>query len=123
MAEKFTDLVCWQLSDELRRLILEITAQSHVARDFKYCDQSKDAARSAASNIAEGFGRFRHREFANFLTIAIGSLSEVWDLLIDGHERGYVNNAQLEQGKRLIVRAKSACVALKAYLLRTPDCT
>jgi four helix bundle protein len=120
MATKFTDLVCWQLADELRRLVLEITAQSHVTRDFRYCDQSKDAARSAASNIAEGFGRFRHRDFANFLHYAIGSLSEVQDLLIDGHERGYVSDTQLANGKRLVVRSKSACVALKAYLLRTP---
>jgi four helix bundle protein len=121
VATKFTDLVAWQLADELRRLIFEITAQGQVARDFKYCDQSKDAARSAASNIAEGFGRFRHREFARFLDIAIGSLEEVSDLLTDGRERGYVNNLQLAQGKRLVVRSKSACVALKAYLLRTPD--
>jgi four helix bundle protein len=121
LAEKFTDLVCWQRADELRRLIFEITAQPHVARDFKYCDQSKDAARSAASNIAEGFGRFRHKEFANFLEYAIGSLSELLDLLIDGRERGYVSDLQPARGKRLIVRAKSVCVALKAYLRRTPD--
>jgi four helix bundle protein len=121
MAKEFTDLVAWQLADELRRFVLAITAAPHVARDFKYCNQCKDAARSVASNIAEGFGRFRHREFAQFLRIAIGSLSEVSDLLIDGHERGYVNEIQLAQGRRLVVRAKSACVGLRAYLLRTPD--
>ena len=121
MAKEFTDLVAWQLADELRRLILAITSQPHIARDFKYCNQCKDAARSAASNIAEGFGRFRHREFAQFLRIAIGSLTEVSDLLIDGYERGYINEVQLAQGRRLAVRSRSACVALKEYLLRTPD--
>jgi len=121
MAKEFTELVAWQLSDELRRLILEIVAQPNVARDFKYCDQSKDAARSAASNIAEGFGRFRHKEFAQFLRIAMGSLQEVGDLLIDGHERRYVTDAQLAQGTRLARRAKSACAGLHDYLLRTPD--
>ncbi len=86
VAKEFTELVAWQLSDELRRLIFANScAASYVARDFKYCNQSKDAARSAASNIAEGFGRFRHREFAQFLRIAMGSLSEVSDLLIDGY--------------------------------------
>src|SRR4051812_14894961 len=98
MAKEFTELVAWQLSDELRRLMLAIVAQPHVARDFKYCDQSKDAARSAASNIAEGFGRYRHKDFARFVRIAIGSLHEVSDLLIDGHERGYVTDTQLGEG-------------------------
>ena len=121
MARQFTDLVAWQLADELRRLIIEIVAHPRVARDFKYCDQCKDAARSAASNIAEGFGRFRHREFARFLRIAMGSLQEVADLLIDGHARGYVSDSQLADGRRLAIRAKSACARLAQYLLATPD--
>lgn len=121
MARDFTDLVAWQLSDELRRLVLEIVAQRHVVRDFKYCNQCKDAARSAAGNIAEGFGRYRHREFAQFLRIAMGSLKELADLLIDGHERGYLTDAQLRKGAELTTRAKSACASLTRYLLRTPD--
>ncbi len=102
-------------------MILEITATPAVARDFRYCNQCKDAARSAASNIAEGFGRYKHREFARFLRIAMGSLKEVADLLIDGHERCYVNEAQLAAGLRLAKRSKSACARLAEYLDRTPD--
>jgi four helix bundle protein len=121
MARQFTDLVAWQLSDELRRLVFAITANPRVVRDFKYCNQSKDAARSAASNIAEGFGRYRHTEFAQFLRIAMGSLQEVHDLLIDGHERGYISDTELADGTRLAKRAKSACAGLYRYVLRTPD--
>ena len=121
MAKDFTELVAWQLADELRRLVFEITARSNVSRDFRYCNQCKDAARSGPSNIAEGFGRFRHREFAHFLRIAIGSLKEVQDLLIDGHERGYITPAELARGTRLVVRSKSACAALARFLLATPD--
>jgi four helix bundle protein len=104
-------------------MVFAIVAQPHVVRDFKYCNQSKDAARSAASNIAEGFGRYRHREFAQFLRISMGSLQEVTDLLIDGHERGYVSDQQLAEGRRLATRAKSACAGLHTYLLQTPDRT
>ena len=121
MAKNFTEIVAWQLADELRRLMLEIVAQPDVVRDFKYCDQCKDAARSAPSNIAEGFGRYRHREFAQFLRIAMGSLKEIEDLLIDGHHRGYVSCEQLKKGTELAIRSKSACAGLTKYLLRTPD--
>ena len=64
MARDFTELAAWQRSDELRRFVIEFTARPNVARDFRFCSQCKDAARSTTSNIAEGFGRWSHRDFA-----------------------------------------------------------
>src|SRR5262245_15666829 len=103
MARSLEDLVCWQLADELRRFMLAIVAKPAVAKDFRYCNQCKDAARSVASNIAEGFGRYRHREFAHFLQIAMGSTLEIADLLVDGRERGYVTKEECEDGRRLCI--------------------
>ena len=121
MARDFTELAAWQLANELRQLMLAIVARPDVRKDFKYCDQCKDAARSAASNIAEGFGRFKHKEFAQFLDYSIGSIKELHDLLIDGHSRGYVTQHELTAGIQLSKRAKAACVSLAAYLRRTRD--
>lgn len=86
-----------------------------VAKDFT------ELARSAASNIAEGFGRYKHRDFARFLRISMGSLKEVADLLIDGHHRCYVSDGQLATGPRLVKRSKSACAKLALYLDNSPD--
>ncbi len=121
MAKDFTELVAWQLSDELRRLMLSIVARPAVARDFRYCDQCKGAARSAPNNIAEGFGRYRHREFARFLYIAMGSLQETRDHLIDGHNSGYITDEEYARGVRLVKRAKAACASFAEYLKNTPD--
>ena len=121
VATEFTELAAWQLANELRLLMLAIVARPDVRRDFKYCDQCKDAARSAAGNIAEGFGRFKHKEFAQFLDYSVGSLKKLHDLLIDGHSRGYVTQHELMTGIQLSKRAKAACVSLAAYLRRTPD--
>ena len=44
MAREFTELAVWQLANELRQLVFAITARPAAARDFKYCDQCKDAA-------------------------------------------------------------------------------
>ena len=41
-------------------------------------------------NIAEGFGRKGNREFANFLTIANGSLMEVKSQLYRALDRKYI---------------------------------
>jgi len=46
-AKHFTELVCWQLSSELKRNIYAVIARPKVARDFKFCDQIRESARSA----------------------------------------------------------------------------
>jgi four helix bundle protein len=120
-ARDFTELAAWQLAHELRLLIVAVTERSPARRDLRFCDQCKDAARSATSNIAEGFGRYRHRDFARFLRIATGSLHEVRDHLIDGHARGYVTDDELARGTRLSKRAAGATGDLIRYLMNHPD--
>jgi four helix bundle protein len=74
--KRYEDLVVWQLAYQLQRELFELTATGRAACDFKFCDQVRDSSASMARNIAEGFGRFRPAEFARFLLIARGSLTE-----------------------------------------------
>jgi len=67
IARRYPDLECWQLANELKLRVYAFTAIEPAAWDRKYCAQIRDAARSAPRNIAEGFGRFWPREFAQFL--------------------------------------------------------
>ena len=69
----FREIVAWQLAHELKLIADRLVAKPDVARRFKFCDQLSDAARSGPRNIAEGFARFKHREFAQFVRIAKGS--------------------------------------------------
>jgi four helix bundle protein len=64
VARDFTELVCWQLARELKLLILPFAERAVVRHDFKFRAQLVDAASSATRNIAEGFGRYDHKEFA-----------------------------------------------------------
>ena len=121
MAKDFTELVAWQRANELRLFVMEVTARPNVAGDFRFCNQCKDAARSAPSNIAEGFGRWSHRDFARYLQIAIGSLKETRDLLIDAHARGYIDDEELQWSTIVAKRANAACAGLIRYLKSTPD--
>ena len=72
----FRELVCWQLSRELKLAVYEFIERPHIRKDFKFCDQLREAARSAPRNIAEGFSRRTHADFARLLDIARGSLAE-----------------------------------------------
>jgi four helix bundle protein len=117
----FTELHAWKLAHELRLLVIAITDRPPTRRDFKFCDQIKDAARSATNNIAEGFGRFRHRDSAKFYRTAVASLNEVRDDLIHGHACQYVTAAELASGTTLCKRAIGAANGLIRYLMNNPD--
>ena len=57
-----------------------------VEERFALCDQIRRAVVSVPSNIAEGYGRDTHKDFAHFLSQAKGSLYELdtqLDLAID----------------------------------------
>ena len=81
MAKRFEDLMVWQLADRLRREVHALSARQHVRRDVRFCDQLRDSASGIPRNIAEGFGHYRHAEFARYLFIARGSLMELRDHL------------------------------------------
>jgi four helix bundle protein len=84
--------VCWRLSYELKCEVIAFTSTGPAAKDFKYRDQIQDASASGPGNIAEGFGRFRARDSARFYEIARASLIETQNHLIDGRDRGCLDD-------------------------------
>jgi four helix bundle protein len=120
VARHFTDLFCWQLSNELKLRVYAIIARPKVARDFKYCDQIRESTRSAPRNIAEGFGKYDPPEFIRFLNIAKGSLSETENHLRDGLALTYLSQEEFHDLTRLAKRARSTTISLMAYLEQCP---
>jgi len=86
---RFEDLHVWRLSVEIRDAISRLTDSGKAARDFDSRDQIRGASSSAPRNIAEGFGRFRPKQFASFLRIARGSLHETRNLLHEARSKKY----------------------------------
>ncbi len=119
-ARRVEELVVWQLGHELRTRIYAITAIEPVVRDFKFCNQLRDAASSVTRNIAEGFGRDGHREFARFLSIARGSLFEVEDHLRDGAARGHWDASATQEIHGLCNRTIAAVTRFIRYLKSNP---
>ena len=116
IARHYKDLVCWQLAVEVRKKVYAITARPSVAKDFKFCQQIRESARSAPRNIAEGFGRYRPAEFAHFLEIARGSLEETHNHTNDAVDSGHVDAKECATVCRVIDRAAKATVKLILYL-------
>jgi four helix bundle protein len=117
----FRELGAWQRSREVKLLAYELLARPHVSADFKFRDQLRDAARSAPRNIAEGFARYRHKEFAQFVRIAKGSIGEVLDHFIDAVDNGYLSPEELPRHEHACKKALKAINGLIRYLESTPD--
>jgi four helix bundle protein len=110
----------WQLAWELKERVFAFTATTPTARDGKFCDEIREAARSAPDNISEGFYRFNPPDFANFVRIARGSLGEVRNQLKHAHARRYLSDAEFQELSRLCRRAIGASTGLRLYLLSLP---
>ena len=117
----FREIVAWQLSRDVRLLAYELVKQPDVARDFKFREQLLDASRSAPRNIAEGFARYKHKEFAQFVRIAKGSVAEVLNHFIDAVDNGYLSPADFPRYEHACKKALAAINGLIRYLETTPD--
>ena len=86
------DLRVWQESIGLVKDIYTVTSRFPGEEKFGLVTQMRRSAVSIPSNIAEGAGRGSQREFAQFLVIARGSLSELETQLIISKELNYLSD-------------------------------
>ena len=91
---KLEDIQAWQKARQVTRMIYQVTAGGEFAKDYGLRDQVRRASVSIMANIAEGFGRRSDKEFANFLNIAHGSVSEVQSHLYVALDLSYVQSSR-----------------------------
>ncbi|TSD05722.1 MAG: S23 ribosomal protein [Parcubacteria group bacterium Greene0714_7] len=71
------DLVVWQKGIDLAIVIYNLTSKFPSEEKFGLTAQMRRAVVSISSNIAEGRSRSTRKDFAQFLHIALGSVSEL----------------------------------------------
>ena len=117
---RFQDLVAWQLAWSLKQRADVICQNPAVKRDYRFATQLREAAASGPANLAEGFGRNFHPEFARFARIARASELEVLNHLLDARGRGYVDEMEFDQTDHAAKKAIKAVNGLIRYLEATP---
>jgi four helix bundle protein len=117
IATNHTELIVWQLCDQLRSLTLEHT--EHTKHDRRWRDQIRASIRSVCNNTCEGFYRKRDGDFLNHLIFARGSLGEFEDQLDEGLACQAFTQQQYEEMKRLVIRAWTANSGLRRYLAQS----
>jgi four helix bundle protein len=88
------DLVVWQKSMRLAKEVYQLakqlpkaeeyrlTSQLPKAEEYRLTSQLLRAVTSVATNVAEGHARGTRRDYANFVSIARGSLAETETILL-----------------------------------------
>jgi four helix bundle protein len=115
----YQDLDAWKLANDVKQRVYALVTLANIERDVDFIRQIRKSASSAPANLSEGFGYYRHPEFARHVRIAKASLMETQNHLLDGADRGYWTRESGEPLAALANRAIGACVRLLKYLERT----
>jgi four helix bundle protein len=107
MTRPHYNLLAWKTAIVLVKVVYQLTQKFPAAELYGLSAQMRRAAVSVPSNIAEGAARTGRREFAQFLSIAKGSLSELETQLFIAAELGYIDRDHeafglLEEVSRLL---------------------
>ena len=74
---KLSDIEIYKDALVLARDIYSLTRNIKLSKDFSIIDQLRRASLSVPANIAEGYGRKSKRDFAQFLSIALGFINDL----------------------------------------------
>jgi len=85
---------------------------------YRLTDQIIRAARSATSNIAEGYGRFHYQENIQYCRQTRGSLYELIEHLIVAKDEGYISTEELIGLKGEITSCLAVLNGYINYLLK-----
>jgi four helix bundle protein len=98
----FRDLNVWQLAHEAALAVYRCTRGFPREEVYGITGQLRRCSASVAANIAEGCGRSGNAEFGRFLTMAMGSASELEYFLLLARDLGYLSTqAHDELGQRV----------------------
>ena len=98
------DLRAYQLCCTLRKEVSAIFARPGVKADSRFRDDFKAALDSGPNNIAEGFWRYSHPEFARFVVIARGSLGECLSHLDRARGSDYISDEEHQRFRGIAER-------------------
>ena len=118
MVESYRDLIVWQRSMDVVEDICRLANDFPSYERYGLWSQITPAAASIPANIAEGSRRGSRRDYAQFISIARGSLGEVETFLLIAVRLGYVSDEEATPVLSELTEVSKMIHALRANLLR-----
>lgn len=101
--KSYKELIVWQKSIELVKLIYELTSYFPKEELFGIVSQMRRAAISIPSNMAEGYGRRSHKEYTQFYAISYSSALELETQLIIAKKLNFCSGEKFIRAEELLV--------------------
>ncbi|RJR16006.1 four helix bundle protein [Candidatus Microgenomates bacterium] len=112
------DIAIYKTALLLTQKVYQVTKHENLRKEYALVDQIRRAAISVAANIAEGYGRNTRRDFAQFLSISLGSVNEVITYLDFITLEFHIETTALKS--EYLILSKQI-YTFRSYLLRTLD--
>jgi four helix bundle protein len=89
----FRDLKVWQCAHQITLTVYRCTRDFPREETYGIVSQLRRCSSSVAANIAEGCGRSGNADFGRFLTIAMGSASELEYFILLSRDLNYLSES------------------------------
>jgi carbamoyl-phosphate synthase large subunit len=121
--QSYRDLKVWQAACVLAKEVYVMTADFPKEEIYGLTAQMRRAAVSIPSNLAEGHSRRGARDFASFISIAIGSAAELHTQVLISQDLGFCDEEscrpvlnRLEEVQRMLHGLRSSIKTTESFL-------
>jgi len=104
--KNYKDLEVWKLSRVLVKKIFQACSQFPRETRYELVSQMYKSVVSISSNIAEGHGRPGRKDFANFVSIALGSAAELETQVILSQDLEFLPESKASEILAIIERVQ-----------------
>ena len=111
-------LEAWRAARVLRTKVYRLSANFPKHETYNVCSQLRRAAVSVVNNLAEGSGRATAKDQAHFSVMAYSSTPEVFNLLFIAADKGYIEEATVEDYRADVNKVTALINGLRKSQLR-----
>jgi four helix bundle protein len=115
------DLIVWQKAMDLAEIVYRIAAKFPPKETYGLGSQITRAAASVPANIAEGNARGTKRDYANFLSVAKGSLMETETFLTLAVRLKFITQGEASTAFALVTEVSKMLTSLRSKLKEGTD--
>ena len=113
----FKKLQIWQRAHKLTLALYRVTEEFPDSELYRITSQIRRSSLSVPTNISEGCSRVSKKEFARFLEISFGSLSETEYLWLLCFELKFIDQSLYDQWNEEITELKSMIYSYRSKVL------
>ena len=115
------DLIVWQKAMDLAEIVYALAARFPSKETYRLGSQITRAAASVPANIAEGNARGTKRDYANFLSVAKGSLMEAETFLTLAVRLKFITQGEASTAFASVTEVSKMLTSLRTKLKEGAD--